>query len=159
VNKKVKFITHSAIIAALYIVLTFIAQFLGLASGAIQLRLSEALCILPYFTPAAIPGLFLGCLLSNVLTGCVIWDIVFGSIATLIGAWIGYRLRKHKWLVPIPTILSNTLIIPFVLKLAYGIPNSLVYFIFTVAAGEILSCGVLGMLLLMGLNKHREIFS
>ena len=85
-NKKVLFLTQAAAIAALYFVLTWLASMLGLSSGAIQVRFSEALTILPFFTPAAIPGLFIGCLLSNFLTGAVVWDVVFGSIATLIGA-------------------------------------------------------------------------
>ena len=84
--KRTKTITQAAIIAALYVVLTFVANTLGLARGAIQIRLSEALTILPYFTPAAIPGLFVGCLISNILVGSVLWDVIFGSIATLLGA-------------------------------------------------------------------------
>ena len=79
-------LVQAAMIAALYVVLTYIANAMGLASSAIQIRFSEALTILPYFTPAAIPGLFVGCFLSNILTGCAIPDIIFGSIATLIGA-------------------------------------------------------------------------
>ncbi|MBO5487616.1 MAG: QueT transporter family protein, partial [Eubacterium sp.] len=85
-SNKVLLLVQAAMIAALYIVLTFIANALGLASQAIQIRFSEALTILPYFTPAAIPGLFVGCLLSNILTGCALPDIIFGSLATLIGA-------------------------------------------------------------------------
>ena len=84
-NKKTTFIVHAAVIAALYVVLTLIANALGLANHAIQIRISEALTILPLFTPAAIPGLFIGCILANFLTGCLIWDIVFGSLATLLG--------------------------------------------------------------------------
>ena len=80
-KKKVFFITQAAAIAALYTVLTLTAGAFGLANGAIQLRISEALTILPFFTPAAIPGLFIGCVVSNILTGCVIWDIIFGSLA------------------------------------------------------------------------------
>ena len=114
-------LVQAAMIAALYVVLTFIANELGLASQAVQLRFSEALTILPYFTPAAIPGLFIGCLLSNVLTGLALPDIVFGSIATLIGAVFTRKLRRYKWLAPIPPITANTLIIPPVLLFAYGI--------------------------------------
>ena len=106
--KKTHFITHAALIAALYVVLTYVANSLGLASGAIQVRFSEALTILPFFTPAAIPGLFVGCILSNSLTLCVIWDTIFGSIATLLGAIGTYALRKHKWLAPLPPVLSNS---------------------------------------------------
>ena len=89
------FLAQAAMIAALYIVLTFIANALGLANYAIQVRFSEALTILPYFTPAAIPGLFVGCMLSNILTGCMPLDVLFGSLATLIGALGTYALRKH----------------------------------------------------------------
>lgn len=155
---KVKTITQAAIIAALYVVLTFIANAMGLASGVIQVRISEALTILPFFTPAAIPGLFLGCLLSNILTGGVIWDIIFGSIATLIGAIGTYALRNHKWLTPIPPILSNAIIVPFVLVYAYGVTDALPYLMFTVGIGEIISAGVLGMILLSALSKHKNIF-
>ena len=154
-NQKVSFIVHAAMIAALYVVLTFLANALGLANYAIQVRFSEALTILPYFTPAAIPGLALGCLLANVLTGCALPDIVFGTLATLIGAFLTYLLRKNKWLAPIPPIAANTLIFPFVLLYAYGIRPLWLSFL-TVGAGELLSCGVLGCLLLNVLNKYKR---
>ena len=150
-NKKVNFICQAAMIAALYVVLTFIAG--GLASGVIQIRLSEALTILPYFTAAAIPGVTIGCLLSNWLTGCVIWDILFGTLATLIGALGSYALRRHQWLVPIPPIVANTVIVPFVLRYAYGAEDAFPFMMGTVGLGEILSCYVLGMLLLLALKK------
>ena len=114
-NQKTQFLTHAAVIAALYVVLTLLANALGLASQAIQVRFSEALTILPYFTPAAIPGLFVGCLISNTITGCALLDIIFGSIATLLGGFGTYALRKNKWLAPISPILTNTIIVPFVL--------------------------------------------
>ena len=147
---------HSAIIAALYVVLTYLANALGLASGAIQIRFSESLTILPVFTSAAIPGLFIGCFISNLLSGCVIWDVIFGSIATLIGALCTYLLRKYKKLACIPPILSNTIIIPFVLKYAYGLPAGLGYFILTIGVGEIVSCGILGTALLLYLQKYEN---
>ena len=156
--KRTKTITQAAIIAALYVVLTFIANAMGLASGAIQIRLSEALTILPYFTPAAIPGLFVGCLLSNILVGDALFDIIFGSIATLIGALGTYLLRKSKWLTPIPPILSNTIIVPLVLIYAYGVSDALPYLMLTVGIGEVISAGLLGMILLKSLEKHRDIF-
>ena len=117
-SKKLVFICQAAVIAALYVVLTYV--FSAFASGVIQVRVSEALTILPAFTPAAIPGLVIGCLLSNTLTGCVLLDIIFGSVATLIGALGSYALRRHTWLVPIPPIVSNMIIVPFVLRFAYG---------------------------------------
>ena len=85
-NSKALLVATGGVIAALYVVLTVIANALGLASGAIQVRFSEALTILPVFTPAAIPGLTVGCVLANLITGCAPWDVVFGSLATLIGA-------------------------------------------------------------------------
>lgn len=147
-------LVQAAMIAALYVVLTYIANAMGLASQAIQIRFSEALTILPYFTPAAIPGLFVGCFLSNILTGCAIPDIIFGSIATLAGTVFTRMLRKYKWLAPIPPIVANTVIVPFVLLYAYGIQPLWLSFI-TVGIGEIISCGVLGMLLLTVLEKYR----
>ncbi|MBO5450779.1 MAG: QueT transporter family protein [Lachnospiraceae bacterium] len=156
-NKKAYFITQAAVIAALYVVLTLFINAFDLASGAIQVRISEALTILPYFTPAAVPGLFIGCLLSNFMTGAAIWDIIFGSLATLIGAIGTYLLRKWKWCAPLPPILSNTIIIPFVLTYAYGIPGGIPFFMLTVGAGEVLSCGVFGMILLFALQRYRNI--
>lgn len=149
-------LTQAAIIAALYIVLTFLANAFGLANYAVQVRFSESLTILPYFTKTAIPGLFIGCLLSNIITGCALPDIVFGSLATLIGSVITYALRRYKWAAPIGPILSNAFIIPFVLLYAYGIQPLWFSFV-TVTAGEIISCGVLGMLLLFTLEKHSHI--
>lgn len=156
-NKKSYFITQAAVIAAIYVVLTLAINVFNLASGAIQVRISEALTILPFFTPAAVPGLFVGCLLSNFITGAPVWDVVFGSLATLIGALGTYALRKWKWLAPVPPILANVLIIPFVLHYAYGIPGGIPFFMLTVGAGEIISCGILGMLLLFLLQKYRNI--
>ena len=144
-NKKLVFICQAAVIAALYVVLTYV--FSAFASGVIQVRVSEALTILPAFTPAAIPGLVIGCLLSNTLTGCVLLDIIFGSVATLIGALGSYALRRHTWLVPIPPIVSNMIIVPFVLRFAYGATDAFPFMIATVGAGEIISCYLLGMIL------------
>ena len=149
----VTLLVQAAMIAALYVVLTIIANALGIASQAVQVRFSEALTILPYFTTAAVPGLFVGCVLANFLTGAAIPDIVFGSLATLIGALFTYKLRKYKWLAPVPPIISNAVIIPPVLLFAYGIRPIWFSFI-TVTAGEIISCGILGMLLLFTLEKY-----
>ena len=156
-NIKALFITHAAIIASLYVVLTYFASMLGLSNGAIQIRFSEALTILPYFTPAAIPGLFIGCIISNLLAGAIVWDVVFGSLATLIGAVFTYLLRKKtRWLAPLPPIAANTIIVPLVLSYAYGVPDGLPYLALTVGIGEVISCGILGMLLLKCLEKHRN---
>lgn len=153
-NKKVKFLTQAAIIAALYAVLTWIFQ--PISFWAVQFRVSEALCVLPYFTPAAIPGVTLGCVLGNLISGAPIWDVIFGSLATLIGAIVSYLLRKNKWLVPIPPIISNVLIIPWVLKLAYKFDDAVPFMMLTVGIGEILAIYVLGMILLLALEKIRK---
>ena len=150
-SKKLVFICQAAVIAALYVVLTYV--FSAFASGVIQVRVSEALTILPAFTPAAIPGLVIGCLLCNTLTGCVLLDIIFGSVATLIGALGSYALRRHTWLVPIPPIVSNMIIVPFVLRFAYGATDAFPFMIATVGAGEIISCYLLGMILYGALKK------
>ncbi len=156
-DQRIKLICQGGIIAALYLALTLLANALGLANYAVQVRFSESLTILPYFTPAAVPGLFVGCLLSNILTGCALPDIIFGSLATLIGAVATYMLRnKSKWLAPLPAILSNAIIVPFVLLYAYGIEPLWFSFV-TVTAGEIISCGVLGMLLLNALRKYDSV--
>lgn len=153
----------AAMIAALYVVLSFAISAFGLASGAIQVRVSEALTILPYFTASAIPGLTIGCLLFNLLSGAAILDVIFGTVATLIGAIASYAIgkaaKKVKWvkfLVPLPPILSNTFIIPWVLKTAYGLTDAYWYLAATVGIGEIISCGVLGMVLLFALQPMRK---
>ncbi|MBO5031916.1 MAG: QueT transporter family protein [Lachnospiraceae bacterium] len=155
-NHYVLSMVQAAMIAAIYVVLTFAANAFGLANYAVQVRFSEALTILPYFTPAAIPGLFVGCLLSNILTGCMPLDVVFGSLATLIGACGTYALRRYKWLAPVPPIVANTIVVPFVLAYVYQFEGSIPYFMLTVGAGEIISCGVLGMILLFALNKYAK---
>lgn len=144
-------------IAAVYVVFTiFIASF-NLASGAIQIRVSEAMTVLPAFTNAAVPGLFVGCLIANLITGCAPMDVLFGSIATLIGAVGTYALgRKHRFLASVPPILANTLIIPFVLRYVYDIPGSIPFFMLTVGAGEVISCGILGQILYHTIEPLRE---
>lgn len=147
-SKKTVYITQAALIAALYTVLTMIAAGFDLASGAIQVRFSEALTVLPFLTPAAVPGLTLGCLLSNILTGCALPDVIFGTLATLLGALGTYALREHRFLCAVPPIVSNALIIPFVLTYAYHIPGGIPLFMLTVGLGELISCMGLGQLLL-----------
>ena len=167
-NKKVLYMTQAAMIAAIYVVLTYVANALGLASGAIQVRFSEALTVLPFFFPAAVPGLAIGCLLANFLTGAHWIDIIFGSFATLIAAVFTYYLGKKarvakqenksnaemfKWLAPVPPIVSNAIIIPFVLYFAYGITELWFSFLF-VTIGQVISCGILGLGLLLALKKR-----
>lgn len=165
-NKKALYLTQAAMIAALYVVLTMIANAFGLASGSIQVRFSEALTVLPFLTPAAVPGLFIGCLAANLATGAMLPDIIFGSLATLLGAvgtfFLGRAAAKHSakkmlfaWLSPLPPIVANALIIPPVLKYAYGI-IPMWFSAVTVTIGEIISCGLFGIILLFALKKYKN---
>ena len=154
-NQKVLFLTQSAMIAALYVVLTVVFQ--PISFGDMQVRIAEALTVLPAFTPAAVPGLFIGCLIGNVLGGAILPDIIFGSLATLLGALFTYLLRKQsKFLAPLPPIFFNTLIVPFVLRYAYKINLPILYFMLTIGIGEVISCGILGLILYTALQKYRH---
>lgn len=154
-QQSVYFMVYAAMIAAIYTVLTMV--FAPISFGPVQFRISEILCILPFFTPAAIPGLFLGCLISNFLCGAAALDVVFGSLATLIGAFGSYLLRRDKRLVCIPPILSNVVIIPWVLRYAYGSTDMIPFAMVTVGIGEILAIGVLGNLLMAVLERYKNI--
>lgn len=154
-NTPVLFMAQAAMIAAIYVVITLL--FAPFSYGEIQVRLSEALTILPIFTPAAIPGLFIGCLLSNILGGCIVPDIIFGSLATLLGAFFTWKIRDlNKFLAPLPPIVANILIVPFVLKYGYQIPLPIPFMMLTVGIGEIISCGILGMILYSALAKYKH---
>jgi len=154
-KNNVKFLAKSGMIAALYIALTALSAALGLASGAVQVRISEALCVLPVFTSAAIPGVTVGCLLSNLLFGGTVYDIIFGTLATLIGALTCRILKKLPYLASVPTILSNAVIIPVVLILSgAGGWDLLPYFMAAVGLGEVIACGVFGTVLVFYLKRH-----
>lgn len=155
-RKRILYICQSGLIAAIYTVLTVFVGSFGLASGAVQLRVSEALCVLPFFTPAAIPGLTIGCLLSNLLFGGLWQDILFGTLATFIGAVGARMLKRIPWLVPLPTVASNTVIVPFVLAYAYHMEEGLAFLMLTVGLGEVISAYVLGMILLGTLKKYQR---
>lgn len=153
-QKNVIFLTQAAMIAALYVVLTLV--FAPFSFQEIQVRLAEALAILPAFTPAAVPGLFVGCLIGNVLGGAPLPDILFGSLATLAAAFLTYLLRSRSpFLAPLPPILVNTLVVPFILRFGYGILLPIPLMMLTVGIGELISCGVLGMALYVVLHRHR----
>lgn len=150
-------------IAAVYVVLTYFVNAFNLASGAIQIRISEVLTVLPYFTPAAVPGLAIGCFISNILIGSVLPDIVFGSLATFIGAVGSYCLRNHKFALTLPPVIANMVIVPFILKYAYGVPAvvfhgmdfTIPFLMITVGIGEVISCCILGTVLIRTLGKYR----
>ena len=159
-NKKSSlFLTRGALIAALYVALTYAASLFGLSSGAIQFRISEMLCILPVFMPEAIVGLTIGCFIANLVTGALIWDIIFGTVATLIGA-IGARLctrlpDKLIWLAPIPTVLSNAIIVPFVLIYTYGVNDAYLFLMLTVAIGEFVCAFILGLAFYYSIKRNK----
>ncbi len=151
-NKSTLFLVQAAAIGAVYVVVTLL--FAPLSFGEVQIRFAEALTILPYFTPAAIPGLFVGCIIANFLGGAIPIDILFGSIATLLGAIFTYKLRSSRFLAPVPPIIANTLIVPFVLHYGYGINLPIPFMMLTVGVGEVVSCAVFGMILLTALSKY-----
>lgn len=155
-NKNVAFMTQAAMIAAIYVVLTYV--FAPFSFGEVQIRIAEALTILPVFTPAAIPGLFVGCIVGNILGGAILPDIIFGSIATLIGAFFTYQLRnKNRFFAPLPPIIANTVIVPFVLRYGYGVELPIPFMMLTVGVGEVVGCGVLGLVLYTALNRYRNV--
>ncbi|MDL2249207.1 QueT transporter family protein [Lachnospiraceae bacterium OttesenSCG-928-J05] len=155
-NKNLLFTVQAAMIAAIYVVLTLI--FAPISFGEIQVRIAEALTILPLFTPAAIPGLFIGCLVGNIVGGAVLPDIIFGSLATLIGAVGTYFLRnKTPYLAPLPPIIANILIVPYVLRLAYGVNLPIPFMMMTVGVGEVISCFGLGLIVYFALRKYRDV--
>ncbi len=151
------FITHAALVAALYVALGTLSYFMGLDSGTVQLRFSEALCVLPAVYPPAFYGVTVGCLLFNTIFTGNILDIVFGTLATLIGAVFARMMKKHKYLAFIPSVISNSLIIPFVICFTTmnGIISALPLLALSVAVGEIASCGVLGNLIIKTLDKRK----
>ncbi|HIZ74681.1 MAG TPA: QueT transporter family protein [Candidatus Mediterraneibacter stercoravium] len=152
----VLFMAQAAMVAAIYVVLTLLGA--SFSYGEVQVRISEALTILPVFTPAAIPGLFIGCLLSNILGGCILPDIIFGSLATLIGAIFTWMLRNNnRFLAPLPPIIANVIVVPFVLRYGYQVPLPIPFMMLTVGIGEVISCGVLGMILYTALNRYRNV--
>lgn len=160
-GKSVQFLTQSAMIAALYAVLTLLAAAVNLAYGPIQFRFSEALTILPIFTPAAIPGLTLGCLISNIWSGYGVADMVFGTLATLLAAVVTRMLRNIRyknvpWLAPLPPVLFNAVIVG--LEIAVLSPGGFVWAGFfsaalSVGAGELVICYALGLPLVAALEK------
>ena len=158
-DKKVTFLTQAAMIAALYVVLTFV--FAPISFGEVQIRIAEMLTVLPIFTPAAVPGLFVGCLIGNITGGAMLPDVIFGSIATLVGAAGTYCLRNtNRFFAVLPPIVANVLIVPFVLRYAYGVALPIPFLMLTVGIGEVVSCGVLGNCLITVLNRYRiRIFS
>lgn len=145
----IEFLTKSAIIAALYIALIYLFEWSSFLP--IQVRVAEALCILPAFTFAAVPGLFIGCLLSNILGGLGMLDIVFGSLATLLAAYMAYKIPNKK-LKPLPAVLVNAVVVPIILYFTVNAPILLTAL--EVFIGQAIACYGLGLPLMYALNKN-----
>ena len=161
-----RYLTQAAVIAALYVVLTYVSSAVGLAYGGVQFRLSEALTILPVFTPAAIPGLTIGCVLGNLGSPMGIVDIVCGAGATLLASLVTYFLKKICVKgIPVLSVLSpvvfNAVIVG--LELAFlTVPTGFNFasfgiFALQVGLGELLVCGCLGIPLFILVKKNKEL--
>lgn len=156
-NKKVKVLTTSAMIAAVYLVLTLIFYLTSFAP--MQSRLAEALTVLPYFTPLSIPGLFVGCLLANIIGGYGIWDIIIGSLTTLLAAYLTYKLTsnrpKRKWLAPLPPVILNAVIVGVELSILADAP--LFATMLSVGVGQIIACYILGYPLMLLIERNKKL--
>ena len=154
-NPSVRRLAVSAVLAAVYAALTISTGFMSY--GGVQFRIAEALGVLPFFFPVTTWGLFIGCLIANVLGGGIILDVIAGSIATLIAAVATYLLRgKSKYLASVPPVVANALIVPWVLKYGYGEPLSIPFMMGTVGLGEILTATIVGTILLLVLERYRS---
>jgi uncharacterized membrane protein len=149
-NSRIRATCLGAVIAALYTALTLVFQ--PISFGALQLRISEAFTLLPVLFPEAVPGLAVGCLLSNLLAGANPYDVVFGTLATLLAALLTRRLRKNVWLAALPPVVCNGVIIGLVLTYAYGI-DALWLNILTVSLGQAAVCYALGVPMVKTLER------
>ena len=162
-GKKV-FIIQMIVIALMYTVITVLEnEFFGskidsgITKGIIQLRLADTLTVLPVFTPAAIPGLFLGCLATNKVIGCHNLDIIFGSLATLAGAIGTYAIRKKRFLAPIPPIVINMIAVPLLFTYVYRFDDRPFWqYVLFMGISGIISCGVLGIAFMLGLDDYKD---
>lgn len=156
-HSSIRQITLAAMVAALYAVLSYFGNLFGLTYGPIQCRFSEALCVLPFLFPAAVPGLFIGCLVTNLMSTVGPLDIVLGSLATLLAGYLTAKMPS-RWLAPLPPVICNGVIVGAMLawyETGFG-PGFWGLFAFhgaTVALGELLACYILGSLLLTALPK------
>lgn len=161
---KTKNLVVAAVIAAVYTVLTIFPGLSMFSFGAIQFRVSEALCVLPIFTPAAIYGLTIGCFISNILSSAGPLDMVFGTLATLLATVCTYRMRKlHPAVAVIPPVLFNGVIVGFMITYFYTdtagrFMEVLLFNMSTVALGELGVCYLLGLPLVKILKNHKNIF-
>lgn len=153
---KTKYLAEAGVIAAIYALLTIVLA--PISYGAVQVRISEALTVLPFFTPAAVPGLFVGCIAANIMSPYGLADLIFGSAASLIGAIGSYLLRKKPLLVPLAPVISNGIIVGAMLYYVYEVPLPLIVQMLYVALGEVVACYAIGYPLMKYLNKYKRIF-
>ncbi len=156
-NSKAAYVARAGIIAALYATICIVLQ--AISFGPIQVRVANALMILPYFTVAAIPGLYIGCLIANAIGGGILIDVIAGSFITLFGAIGARMLRKTPWLMPLPTVILNILIVPLILKYGYGVPLPLPLSMLYIGVGAVIACIGLGMSLFYTLKKVAPLIS
>ncbi len=150
---RLNYLARAAMIGAIYVALTLL--FAPISYGMIQVRISEMLMVLPYFTAAAVPGLFVGCMIANIFGGHGMLDIAFGSLATLIAAHLVTKL-ENKYLVPLPPVIVNALIVGKVLSIVLEMPFYLTAI--WVGIGQVVACYGLGLPLLLFLEKRSYIF-
>ncbi|HEX7401412.1 MAG TPA: QueT transporter family protein [candidate division Zixibacteria bacterium] len=154
-NLSTRYIAQVGIIASLYAALTIVLA--PISYGPLQVRISEALTILPFLTPAAVPGLFIGCVVANVYGGLGIYDIIGGSLCTLLAAYLTYLLSKTKQplLAPLPPVVVNALGVSLYLHFLFQLPYWLT--VAYIALGEIIACFVLGYPLLLIILKREKL--
>jgi uncharacterized membrane protein len=153
-NKLHRSLVHllqAALIASIYATLTL--AFAPLSYGQVQVRFAEALTVLPALTPVAVPGLAVGCLIANILGPGGPVDIVFGTLATLAAAYLSSKIHT-KWLVPLPPVVVNAVVVGFILNYIYQLP--LLVSMGWVAIGQLIACYGLGYPLLLVLARYKE---
>ncbi len=155
-NSNIRYLSEASLIAALYVMLTAISSAFGLGNGPIQLRLSESLCVFAIFTPAALPGVTLGCFISNLLTGCALWDMVFGTLASFIGMLGCRALKKLPYIAPAPYALANIIVIPLIQVYVYAVEEALPLLFLFIGVGELLSVYAVGMPIYLILNRNKN---
>jgi uncharacterized membrane protein len=157
-NRNLRFWITAAAIGGVYAAVTIALA--PISFGPVQVRIAEALTVLPFFTPAAVPGLFVGCMVSNLVMSPYPVDFIVGSLATLLAASLSYVCRRKLWLVPLPPVIINALVIGTMIWILSGphTPLVLLAYMGSVGLGEAISCYALGVPLMLYLRRHRGIF-
>lgn len=151
--QKTRFLVQAAAIAAIYVVLTLVFAPISYGETLVEFRIAEALTVLPFFTFSAVPGLFVGCLIANLFSPVGTIDIVLGSLASLIAAYLTYKM-PNKYLAPLPPILVNALVIGGMLHYVYKFPIHIA--ILSIGLGQLVTCYGLGIILLLTMDKYKK---